>query len=458
MPWETDDIPYHKVYVDNEDDQQALAEALAGEGTEIDGLDAALCDDDTVAAEATILRPFGDGDYALRVANQLAATGRQVSVLEYEPGYVGEVWRGSSALELERRRDVLRRVLRSFPLEAINAPNQQAVSVPTPQIITAGSLRAIRLADFLREPKPAIRWSLDRIVPVGGLAIWAGKYGSIKSWQMMDLLLSIAEGIPWLDTFDTAQGPVLYIDAENGPQIMDDRLTKLIAGRGYDSESPFYVQTAEMIDLALPNYMGWLESLVEQIRPVAVVLDSLNTLCSADDISSKEMRPVLVQLKHLALTWDTAIYVIHHFRKGGQGADDIKGSVNIPGIADSVVLVRKDDKRLGQVGLTHHKGRWGKEVEPFGVELVEEANGDVHLEYLASQVAGPQVVQAKQVILSFLQQAGETERPAIIRHVVSQVKCKDRTAAEAVSRLHKDRLIQRRNKGHPAIYGLAGSP
>ena len=339
--------------------------------------------------------------------------------------------------------------------------SKPAVATPasTPQIITAGSLRAIRLADFLREPKPAIRWSLDRIVPVGGLAMRAGKYGSIKSWQMMDLLLSIAAGIPWLDMFDTAQGPVLYIDSENGPQVMDNRLAKLIAGRGYDSELPFYVQTAEMIDLALPNYMKWLTSLVEQIKPVAVVLDSLNTLCSADDISSKEMRPVLVQLKHLALTWDTAINVIHHFRKGGQqGAEDIKGTVNIPGIADSVVLIKKDDRRLGQVVLTHDKGRWGKEVEPFGVELVEEANGDIHLEHLASQVAGPQVVQAKQVILGFLQQAGDAERPAIIQHAMAQVKCGERTAAEAVSRLTRDGMIQKRSRGHPVVYGLAGSP
>ena len=393
--------------------------------------------------------PGGNGHTPVdpMMATALVASGCPLTVVETDADFVDVAWQDIKTLP-ESQRETRGLLLRMLLAQTLTAP----------QLVTAGSLRAIRLADFLREPKPPIRWSLDRIVPVGGLAIWAGKYGSIKSWQMMDLLLSIAAGIPWVDMFDTAQGPVLYIDAENGPVIMDDRLTKLIAGRGYDSQLPFYVQTAEMIDLALPNYMQWLASLIEQIRPVGVALDSLNTLCSADDISSKEMRPVLVQLKHLALTWDTAIYVIHHFRKGGQRAEDIKGTVNIPGIADSVMLVKKDDKRLGQVGLTHDKGRWGKEVEPFGVELIEEANGDVHLEYLASQVAGPQVVQAKQVILSLLQQAGDAERPAIIQHVMAQVKCGKRTAAEAVSRLARDRLIRKRSSGHPVVYGLPGIP
>ena len=37
-------------------------------------------------------------------------------------------------------------------------------------------------------------------------------------------------------------------------------------------------------------------------------------------------------------------------------------------------------------------------------------------------------------------------------------ECGERTAAEAVSRLTRDGMIQKRSRGHPVVYGLAGSP
>jgi hypothetical protein len=84
--------------------------------------------------------------------------------------------------------------------------------------------------------------------------------------------------------------------------------------------------------------VAFLESLLEQLKPDAVVLDPLVALCGGGNLNDNAaMALVMRALKRLATKFDCAFLVLHHTRKGG----DLSSAEAIGGASAIVNLSRR---------------------------------------------------------------------------------------------------------------------
>ena len=49
------------------------------------------------------------------------------------------------------------------------------------------------------QPQPPVEWLVENLVPKGTLSVFYGEPGSLKTWAMIALSVSVALEIPWLD-------------------------------------------------------------------------------------------------------------------------------------------------------------------------------------------------------------------------------------------------------------------
>ena len=381
-----------------------------------------------------------------------------------------ELYQGTKDLKPEQRRDVLRRVSRNLGKQIINPPQTAPVSAPqiaqtasTTGITPARSLKATRAEDYLGAGIPQYDFVVDQLLVAGAVGMWAGSPGSAKSWSSLDLALAVGAGADWLDVFKTKQGPVLCLDQENSRSVVIRRLSQLREVRGFPSSgSNVHLLTRDDLsstdlDFTQEDDLATLRAIVREVKPVLIIIDSLREFHSADENSSTDMVKIMRWIKALAAESGTAILIIHHLRKDTHDiADAIRGSGHFRATVESILGVSPDPGHQGRVTVTSVKNRYVDKVDPFQIQLIDEPGGGIRLEYLGLQVAGTLIDQAKQAVLGLLQQAGETERPTIIQHVISQVQCSHRTAADAISRLANSNpnLIEKRGSTNPAVYGL----
>jgi hypothetical protein len=444
--WATDNVPYWRMLVTSEEDRQAFVEA----GVEVEMLPQTELEivalHEEGVAEVTILHDPTVGRYPLLMAQALADLGFEVSRIElsWTLGAVHEVWREIKALPSpQARHDLLRELIRGQPFEVI-----QPTPPPTLTSLPEG---VVALKDFLAGGAPPISWVVEDLVSAGCLIVVAGRPGGLKTWIALDMGISTAAGEDWLGVFATAGRPVLFVDAENGPILLQQRLSGLLAARGHSADLPFFIADGRGLDLARAQDQAKLTNWVHDLQPGLVILDNLRRLHSADENSSKEMAPVLGSLKRLATDSGAAILFVHHLSKGIDDLEQaIRGTGDIDAIVDGALGVEK--KRLQNHVTVHHlKARWSEPVPNFDVRLVKGAADQIGLEYVPLASA-TKLAAAKTQIESLLSR-GPARRQDILADLGS-AGISDRTAADALARLKTDGKVATRQVGREVAYEL----
>ncbi len=179
--------------------------------------------------------------------------------------------------------------------------------------------------------------------------IAAAKAG--KSHLVVGLAWSVATGNPWLG-HQVEQGRVLIIDNELHPETLGNRLHRIATEMQIN-----YEEFAKNIDVVpLRGHDVDIHSLVSCLDGVdsrgysLVIVDALyRTLpqgTSENDNAS--MMAVYNRLDYCAREWDTAIAVVHHASKGGQGdkalTDVGAGAGSISRAADTHIVIRPHEK------------------------------------------------------------------------------------------------------------------
>ena len=444
--WQTDNIPYHRVLVSSEADRQALVDA---------GIDAELLprsEREIIAlyeegvAEATVLHDPSVGPNVLEVAQTLADIGLEVSVitLSWRLGSIAQLWQRLQVLaDPGERYELFAEVARGLPFQIIR---------PRPSVLVWPPPGPVPLKDFLAGGAPPISWVVEDLVSAGCLIVVAGRPGGLKTWIALDMGISTAAGEDWLGVFATAGRPVLFVDAENGPILLQQRLSGLLAARGHSSDLPFFIAEGRGLDLTRAQDQAKLTNWVHDLQPGLVILDNLRRLHSADENSSKEMAPVLGSLKRLATDSGASILFVHHLSKGVDDLEQaIRGTGDIDAIVDGALGVEKKG-RQNHVTVHHLKARWSEPVPDFDVRLVKGAADEIGLEYVPSS-SGSKLVAAKTQILAQLTK-GSARRQDILADLGS-TGIKERTGAEALASLKKDGKVVRQPGGREAIYELA---
>ena len=207
-------------------------------------------------------------------------------------------------------------------------------------------LRTVSGDELMKKAVKPARFVVNGLLP-RGLNIVAGKRKEGKSWLMLDLCFSVAEGEKFLD-HDTEQGTVLYLDLEDPESRLIQR------ARGIRDVIPSKFHEATKAGRLGGGLTEQIEDFVKEHPDTnLVVIDTLQKIRKPKGDTYAGDYAVISALKNLADRLDISIVCIHHTRKmkAKDTFDSVLGSTGLTAAADGIyVLERKaDGKPFGRL-------------------------------------------------------------------------------------------------------------
>lgn len=245
-----------------------------------------------------------------------------------------------------------------------------------------GALPWVGYSTFMAMTMEEPKWLIEHIWTADSHGFIAGEPKTNKTTIALALALSVASGQPFLGRYEVGvTGPVLMVQEENAPWMMQDRLRKLAAFYGLISSQKAHIRQAGAgalgsvsvdldfptdvplrllnnygFDLGIEEHREMLEAEVRELRPKLVVLDPMYLIIPADGNSADALRPFLQWIIQLRYRYETAVAVVHHLRKeslnGGvvRVGQRILGSTILHGFSDSAIYTSAmDEDREGWV-------------------------------------------------------------------------------------------------------------
>lgn len=194
------------------------------------------------------------------------------------------------------------------------------------------------------QDRPPINYLVDGIFIRPSLNILFGPPGSLKSFFLADLACAILSGKNWLSVspgdessgYPITQGPVVWLDFDNGEYRSLDRFKALGKGYSYPDDwdaltlfsmpQPFLdARNEEHIDALLTYYL-------DLLKPPLLVIDNLASISGDADENSSTMALVMRNLRYISERINTCLIVIHHPPKSGntlRGHSSIEASIDL---------------------------------------------------------------------------------------------------------------------------------
>ena len=207
-------------------------------------------------------------------------------------------------------------------------------------------LRTVSGDELMKKTVKPARFIVNGLLP-RGLNIVAGKRKEGKSWLMLDLCFSVAEGEKFLD-HDTEQGTVLYLDLEDPESRLIQR------ARGIRDVIPSKFHEATKAGRLGGGLTEQIEDFVKEHPDTnLVVIDTLQKIRKPKGDTYAGDYAVISALKNLADRLDIAIVCIHHTRKmkAKDTFDSVLGSTGLTAAADGIYVLerRADGKPFGRL-------------------------------------------------------------------------------------------------------------
>lgn len=258
---------------------------------------------------------------------------------------------------------------------------------------------ALPLDDFAAEldeaHAPLLGSNGDTLIPSGGLVVVAGQPGVGKTTVVLDLVLHLASGRPWLDIPVARPLNVLLVENEGPPHMFRAKIATKSAAWTHETPGEVWVQTWRWGLFSLADADAR-RALVEWHgdHPVDVVVgDPLGSLGPAGAGSPEDTRHFVLTL--LGMELPVAWLFVHHFRKDPSPDEVNQLSGAWAGHLDSLLLV-KPTRRKDEVRLSFPKTRWvDRQRSPLILGYVRNTQGfDVLGEEGDPQLALHQLVVA----------------------------------------------------------------
>lgn len=169
---------------------------------------------------------------------------------------------------------------------------------------------------FLSKPQPELEWLIENVWVDKARGLIAGNPGVGKTWLALDMLISVASGLPCLGKYPVKKGAVLLVEEEASELNLSRRLHAMARARGLKDEhlSNFFLLTRQFAKI--PQDATELFHLIAGNDIRLVVFDSLRRFHNCDENSSSEMQAVLDSFARLNAMTGASIVLIHHLAKG----------------------------------------------------------------------------------------------------------------------------------------------
>ncbi|MHC1762936.1 MAG: AAA family ATPase [Verrucomicrobiia bacterium] len=252
-------------------------------------------------------------------------------------------------LDRARRRQVLEAATRLSRLARDQQIDSAAVLSDTEMLLEFVHRRAdtralpeiVSAPQFLAAEIPAPDEIIQGVLHQGSKIIVGGASKSYKTWNLIDMAVSVATGTPWLG-FDTTPGKVLYVNLEIQPSFFRYRIEQVGKAKNVEIRD----------NLELWNLRGFLndyrcllpriEQRIAELGHALVILDpTYKMLGTADENKATDVAALLNTIEHLAVTTGSAVAMAGHFAKGNAASKE-----TLDRISGSGVFARDPDSLL----------------------------------------------------------------------------------------------------------------
>ena len=272
-------------------------------------------------------------------------------------------------------------------------------------------LRVVRAADVAERPSDETPWLIEGLWGAGGVGVIGGSPKVCKSWLALEMAVAVASGRPCLGRYAVpVQGPAIVYAAEDAPPSVRERLSHLAEARGADFAAldvGLIIEPSLRLDRA--QDVARLRATLERRRPRLLVLDPYVRLQSGDENSAMEVSAILSTLRELSRTFECAIALVHHARKGtgDEPGQALRGSSDFYAWADSLLHLRRT--REGLVLAIEHRA--AASPPPVGLTLVTDA-GPLRLELRSMPAVAVEPALGERIV-SALQESGSQRHRAL---------------------------------------------
>lgn len=287
----------------------------------------------------------------------------------------------------------------------------------------------IKIPEDAYKKRPPIKYVVDGFFPTHSLNIVYGAPASMKSMLMGDLCAAVVSGSDWLpetkskEGIKVEQGPVFWVDLDNGSRRTDERVEALSRARNIKPDDPFYYVSMPNPPLIMGpgnlDVMLYFQQVIGQLGISLVVIDNLGLVNGRIDENSAEMANVMADFRSLAERTGAAIVIIHHQRKGstqaGRAGDSLRGHSSIEASVDLAILIEREVDG-SDIILRSTKTR-GVDVRPIEATFTYDhkpGTKDLHNAIFYGLGAKPTPVELfRDVVVSIVEVAGQIKKTAL---------------------------------------------
>ncbi|NOD67603.1 AAA family ATPase [Ruegeria sp. HKCCD7303] len=244
-------------------------------------------------------------------------------------------------------------------------------------------LRSFPASSFHGKPVPERSWLVQNWIPGDNVTLFSGSGGGGKSTIALQLAVSTATGSPWLGR-PVRRGKVLVLSAEDPADEQHRRLSPIAQqyGLSLDQLSDLHLVDRAGEDAVLASQCGNtglretslfsnLVSLVESIKPVLVVIDTLADTFGGNENDRVQARRYVSMLRDVAMRNNAAVVILSHPSLSGiSSGSGLSGSTAWDGSVRSRLYLERiaqneyepdpDIRRLSNKKLNY--GRSGSEI------------------------------------------------------------------------------------------------
>lgn len=233
------------------------------------------------------------------------------------------------------------------------APRPAFLDQPAP-VSTATEL--LNAADVAADGAPFAPWLIHNVIRQGHRVLVAAPPKAGKSGVMLDMMLALATGTPWLEHLVERPIRCLWVQAEMRYDDVRARLqahpiTRAAAGKPDQIDLLRNLQITPQWSRPLDE--AGAKALIELANsathpPELIVIDPLIAVLDGDENDNAEMRDLLyhrLEVLRTAINPDAALVLVHHARKapsGGEQADPfsaIRGAGALRGWYDMGIII-----------------------------------------------------------------------------------------------------------------------
>jgi hypothetical protein len=170
-----------------------------------------------------------------------------------------------------------------------------------------------------------------------------------KSWMVLQMCLAVSQGIPFLGLNTKASG-CLYLDLEDSPYRLQDRMNKMLGGRAAPKNC-YFVLESKRADKGLFEHLHSEMTKHPDVKLIVIdVFQKVRSKAATKESAYSQDYNEMDAFKEFVKTHAVSILIVHHLRKMVDETDVfnmISGSVGLMASADNSYIIckkKRDDE------------------------------------------------------------------------------------------------------------------